>query len=210
VRVPRGVHADLRAASPPREFDDVVKAVGYASEAMGAGDVARAVELLTWAKAVAGRSAAVREAFGLALYHAGRFEDAHRELLAYRRLSGRVDQNHVLADCARALGRHDRVAEYVEAMEADPRIPTERQIEGLIVLAGDRADRGDLRGAMAILERGDLDPVEPQRWHPRLWYAAGDLSERMGELDRARDLFEAADALDDGDLDAAERRAALD
>jgi tetratricopeptide (TPR) repeat protein len=208
-RVPKDIHADLRASVAGPDLNDVVRAFTAAGAALGQGDVPRALELLTWAKAVAPRSVMVREALGVALYHAADFPAAHRELLAYRRLSGRQDQNHLLADCARAAGRHDKVVEYVAAMQEDPTVHPERLVEGLIVQAGDRADRGDLRGALAVLGRGGLDPVDVQSWHPRLWYAAGDVSERMGDTDSAREYFEAIAAVIDDFLDVEERLAAL-
>jgi tetratricopeptide (TPR) repeat protein len=209
-RVPRDVHADLRAAAAQQDLEDVVRAFTGAGTALAEGELDRALELLAWAKSVAPRSVMVREALGIARYHAGAFAEAHSELATYRRLSGRQDQNHVLADCARAAGRHEKVAEYVTAMVKDPNVHPERVVEGLIVQAGDRADRGDLRGALAVLERGGLDPDEVQTWHPRLWYAAGDLAERMGDRDGARDYFEAVQAVADDFLDVEERLAALD
>lgn len=203
------MHADLRGAVPAKDLNDVVRAYTGAGDALDEGDPGRAVELLSWAKAVAPRSVMVREALGVALYHTGSFAAAHAELAAYRRLSGRQDQNHLLADCARAAGRHDKVVEYVNAMAADAAVPRERVVEGLIVQAGDRADRGDLRGAMAVLGRAGLDPDRVESWHPRVWYFAGDLAERMGELDSARQYFEAITAVVDDFLDVEERLAEL-
>jgi tetratricopeptide (TPR) repeat protein len=207
-RLPRDVYADLRAASPPQHLADLVKAYAAAGDALAAEDTRRALELLSWAKRNAARSAAVREALGIAHYLAGEFAAAHSELLAYRRLSGRHDQNHLLADCARAVGRHDKVADYVEQMIAD-RVEPERVVEGLIVLAGERADRGDLPGALAALQRAGLRPARVEPYHARLWYAAADLCQRMGDLDQVRDYLEAVVAVDPQFLDAPERLAAL-
>lgn len=207
-RLPSQVYRDLKAAALPNELTDVTRAFAAAGEALAEGDVDRATELLTWAKSVATRSAVVREALGVARYLAGDFAGAYRELLAYRRLSGRSDQNHLLADCARAAGRPDKVIEYVDEM-AKAGVATDRVVEGLIVLAGDRSDRGDLRGALAALERAGLDPDRIQPWHPRLWYLSGDLWQRLGDLERARDYFEAITAVTDDFLDAEERLAAL-
>jgi tetratricopeptide (TPR) repeat protein len=207
--VPRDAWRDLRATVPPNVLDDVVRAVGTATEALEAGDDARAMELLAWAKSVAPRSATIREALGVAHYAAERFGEAHSELLAYRRLSGAQDQNHVLADCARAAGRRDKVREYVEEMIA-ARVGDDRIAEGLMVLAGDRADQGDLEGALETLERAGLDPDQVQPYHPRLWYLAGDLSERLGRPDAARDYFEAILAVDEEFGDVGQRLAALD
>lgn len=186
-----------------------MKAYAAAGEALVEGDVDAAVGLLEWAKSAAARSAAVREALGVARYHAEDFAGAHSELLAYRRLSGRQDQNHLLADCARALGKPEKVAEYVEAMDAAA-VPADRIAEGIIVLAGERADRGDVDGALRALERADLAPAEVADHHVRLWYLAADLTEQAGEHDVARDYLEAISAVDPDYLDVVERLDALD
>ena len=194
---------------PPNVLDEVVKAVGSATDALESGDTKRATELLTWAKSVATRSGTIREALGVTYYAAGKYAEAHSELLAYRRLSASQDQNHLLADCARAAGRHDKVHEYVEQMIAADVEPS-RVAEGLIVLAGDRADVGDLEGALDTLRRADLDPVKVEPWHPRVWYVAGDLSERLGLLEQAREYFGAILAVDDEFGDVEDRLAALE
>lgn len=208
-RLPRDVYRDLKAAAAPTTLGDVSKAYAAAGDALADGDSDRAVALLKWAKAVASRSAAVREGLGVALYTAGEFAAAHSELLAYRRLSDRHDQNHLIADCARAIGRTEKVAEHIDALLAAPEVDASRKAEGLIVLAGTYADRGDLRGAYAVLERSGLDPAEVPQWQPRVWYAAADLAERMGEHDRARELFEAIMTFDEDFFDVRARLAAL-
>lgn len=208
ARLPRDVYRDLRASARPTEVEDVVKAYGAAGDALVEGDVDRAIELLEWAKSAAARSAAIREALGVARYHAGDFAGAHSELLAYRRLSGRQDQNHLLADCARAAGRPEKVVEYVDAMDPAS-VPADRIAEGIIVLAGARADRGDVEGALRTLERAELAPAEVADYHLRLWHLAADLSERAGERDAARDYLEAIAAVDPDFLDVRERLAAL-
>lgn len=201
---------DLRATVPPGMLDDVMRAVSTAADAIEAGDSQRAIELLRWAKDVASRSAVVRESLGIAYYQAGAFEAAYGELLAYRRLTGRADQNHLLADCARAIGKPEKTREFVDELLRAQDVGTERKAEGLIVLAGQRADRGDLRGAIGVLERAGLQPAKVEPWHPRVWYAAADLYERAGELDTAREYFEAVLAVDEDFLDAGERLASLE
>jgi tetratricopeptide (TPR) repeat protein len=204
-RLQREAYRDLRGSVSAGRLDDVIRAYGAAGAAMEEGEPERAVPYLEWAKSVAPRSAAVREALGIARYLTGDFAAASAELTAYRRLSGREDQNHLLADSARAAGRPDKVGEYVEAMVRDPRVDTERQVEGLIVLAADLADRGDVDGALAVLGRAGLHPRHIEPWHPRLWYAAADLAARRGDREREREFLEAIVAVDEDFLDADER-----
>lgn len=206
--VPVEVGRELEAAAPPGRAQEVRETFAAGVEALAEGDLDRAVGLLAWARETAPESPAVRETLGIALYHREEFTAAADELEAYRRLSGRQDQNHLLADCARALGRHARVAEYVEAMRGAG-VDEERVAEGLIVLAGDQADRGDLEGALATLARADLAPADIAPHHVRLWYVAADIAERLGDHETAREYLEAVTAVTDGYLDVGERLVAL-
>lgn len=199
-RLPREVHADVRSTAPAGAVDDLARALGAAEEAIARGDAARAVEVLAWAKSVATRSWAVREALGVALYLDGRFAEAQRELLTYRRLSGRHDQNHLLADCARATGRIDQAVEHVEAM-IDAGVEEERLAEGLLVVAGARLEAGEPHGALAVLRRLELDVDEPEPYHLRLWHLAARAAREAGQDEatqrwRARIAEADADALD--------------
>ena len=79
-----------------------------------------------------------------------------------------------------------------------------------IVAAGARADRGDVDGAMRLLEAGATKVRRPRPHHLRVWYALADLYERAGDLPRARELFGRVVRHDPQLADAAERLAALD
>lgn len=202
---------DIRRTARAAEVEDVVTAVGVAGVALEEGDLPRALELLRWARSRAPRSTAIREGLGIALYLDERFEEAHRELQAYRRISGRADQNHLLADTARATGRPEHVAELVDEMlaaHASKQLPVDRLVEALIVQASIRAERGDHLGALATLERAPL-PAELGEAHGRLWYAAGDIAEQMGDTALAREYFESVLTVEDDFLDTEERLAAL-
>ncbi len=202
--MPREVYQDLRGTAPAGEVDDVVKAYALAGEALDEDDLAKARRLLLWARSAAARSPSVREALGVTYYLLQEFESAERELLAYRRFSGRQDQNHLIADCARVAQRPDRVQEYVAEMRPDD-VGVDRWVEGLLVLAGDRADRDDLDGALVALGQADLQPSHVRAYHPRLWYLAAELHERRGEDDDARGYLEAIAAVDPDFLDVRER-----
>lgn len=203
-KLPRDVYRDLKGAAREGTLDDVCAAFAAAGEALTRGDTDRALECLKWAKSVASRSAVIREALGVAFYNRGEFDAARSELQNYRRITGRADQNHLLADCVRVQGRSDKVAGYIDEM-LDSGVPLERAAEGVIVLAGDRADQGDYEGALAALDRVSLEGVPVGEPHVRHWYMAAGLHERLGHHAMARDLLSRIAEVDDTYLDVAER-----
>jgi tetratricopeptide (TPR) repeat protein len=153
-------------------------------------------------------AASVRELYGLTLYHLDKWRDAARELEAFRSLTGSVEQHPVLADAYRALRRYKKVDElWEELREASP--SAELVAEGRIVAAGAKADRGDLQGAIALLEKAKLDLKRPRDHTMRLLYALADLYERVGDMPRARDLFGRIAERDREFFDAADRARAL-
>jgi tetratricopeptide (TPR) repeat protein len=133
-------------------------------------------------------AASVRELYGLTLYRLGRWAQAQRELAAFRLQTGSTEQNPVLADCYRALGRYAKVEElWDDLREASP--SAELVAEGRIVTAGARADQGRLEDAIALLESAPKPTRRPKLHHLRIAYALADLYERAGDLPKARELF---------------------
>jgi tetratricopeptide (TPR) repeat protein len=167
---------------------------------------------LAHARAARGRGArvaAVREACGLAAYHAKEWAEALSELRAYRRISGDASHLAVMADCERALGRPDRAVRTGE----DPavgKLDAAARLELLIVVSGARRDQGQIDAALSVLERGGMDPAHPRPGSARLWYAYADTLESAGRVQDAIQWFgHAASADHDSDTDAADRAAAL-
>ena len=132
---------------------------------------------------------AVRELRGLTFYRLGRWKEALRELSAFVELTGAYDQHPVIADCERALGRHERVEEvWTDLRRAG--VASDLVAEGRLVMAGSLADRGRLTEAIALLEPAVSRQVrKPLERHVRQWYALADLYERSGDVPRARELF---------------------
>ncbi|MGI8667151.1 MAG: hypothetical protein ACR2N4_14180 [Jatrophihabitans sp.] len=169
-------------------------------------------QALEHARAARGRGArvgAVREATGLAAYHAGEWAEALSELRAARRISGDASNIAVMADCERALGRPERALKSIE----DPvvrKLDAATRAELLIVVAGARRDLGQLDAALAVLERGGLDRANPKAGSARLWYAYADALEAAGRNEDAVTWFGAAAQVDYTDeTDAADRAANL-
>ena len=153
-------------------------------------------------------AAAVRELYGLALYRLGRWAQAQRELEAFRTLTGSTEQNPVLADSLRALGRYDEVDELWEELRAAS--PTAELVaEGRIVTAGAWADQGRLDDAIGLLESAAKPTRRPKLHHLRIAYALADLYERSGDLPQARELFRLVADNDPDFVDVAARLRAL-
>jgi tetratricopeptide (TPR) repeat protein len=153
-------------------------------------------------------SAAVRELYGLVLYRTGQWAAAAKQLEAFREMSGSYDQHPALADCYRALRRYDDAEQvWQELREASP--GGDLVAEGRIVEAGCKADRGDLAGAITLLEKAARKVQRPQERHLRQWYALADLYERAGDVPRARDLFNRVASIDPEAFDVRTRLRAL-
>jgi len=129
-----------------------------------------------------------RELLGLSLYRMGRWKEAIDNLEIFRELTGSTEQHPVLADCHRALGHWTDVEFLWEELGGVS--PSSALVaEGRMVLAGAKADQGDVAGAIAILEDGWRLPKKPRPHHLRRAYALADLYERAGRNPRARQLF---------------------
>ncbi|WP_171057997.1 hypothetical protein [Modestobacter altitudinis] len=153
----------------------------------------------------ASRLAPVREAVGVAAYHAGDFAEAARELRAYARMSGDQSYRAVLADCERALGRPENALRLVqEGLEAQP--DAEELVELRLVEAGARQDLGELPAAALVLEAAlGGRPTPAGLGHPdlgqlRLATAYGDLLDARGDSELAREWYAAIAAADPDDL----------
>jgi tetratricopeptide (TPR) repeat protein len=203
----RSVRAELRSLSKPKA-DAVARHLVAAGEFVDS-DPERALAHARAARALTARVAAVREAVGIAAYHAGEWAEALTELRTARRISGDPRNLAVLADCERALGRPALAVRTLDDPDVR-RLDAETRAELYIVVAGARRDLGQLDAALAVLARGGLDRERPRPGAARLWYAYADALVAAGRIDEAVSWFGASAALDaEGELDAAERAAAL-
>jgi tetratricopeptide (TPR) repeat protein len=206
-RIPGAVLEELAVAAGALRGPKLGQRLGEASHAYDRDRYAEALRLTRPLVDAAPTSAAVRELHGLILYRMGRWSQAIRELGAYRELSGSSNQDPVLMDCNRALGRYGEVRRlWDELRRASP--SAEVVAEGRIVMAGALADEGDLSPAIRLLERSGAVRT-PREHHLRQWYALADLLERAGDIPRARDLFNRLASVDPDAFDTRERLRAL-
>ena len=198
----RDARAELR--SLPKSLAETVGAHLVAAGTLVDDDPVLALEHARYARKRASRVPIVREAAGLAAYHAGEWAEALSELRAVRRMTGSEAQLAVLADCERALGRPERAIDL--AKEAGKDLPHEVAVELRIVSAGARRDLGQTDAAVVALQGPDLDPARRDPWSARLFYAYADNLAAAGRTDEAiRWFLAAAEADDDEETDAADR-----
>lgn len=192
----------------PGQGEAAVKAFQEAVDLLQRDRGSAAVTAALRAKDLAPRSGAVREILGMALYRAERFREALRELQAYRRITGRLDQNHLIADSHRALGTPEKAVEPArDALKA--RLPEEVRAEAAIVGASALADLGRFTEALSMLRSPPTRDRESRDSDLRVWYVTGDILDRAGRKAEAAREFERIVRHDPGAFDAAERLAGL-
>ncbi|WP_052091680.1 tetratricopeptide repeat protein [Modestobacter caceresii] len=204
----------------PRDLDQSVRSALRGLDSRNADTVARhlvaaggllddepelALEHARAARDRASRIAAVREAVGVAAYHAGDYAEAARELRAYARMSGDDSYRAVLADCERALERPENALRLVqEALATQP--GDEELVELRLVEAGARQDLGETAAAALVLEAalgGRPTPAtlgNPDLGQLRLATAYAELLDARGEEELAGEWFAAIAAADPDDL----------
>jgi tetratricopeptide (TPR) repeat protein len=205
----RDIVDEIRRAAKPAAATEAISRFERAVELLERGDPKGAAAEGAKAKSLASRSPAVREVLGMALYGLERWEEALQELKAYKRMSRRVDQNHLIADCLRALGRPAEAVPLAEEELRMAAVPNEAKAEAVIVAASALADLGRHGEALALLRRAKTREDVAEPYTLRLWYVTGEVLARLGRPDEAAEQFRKVVRHDPGAFDAAERLAQL-
>lgn len=157
------------------------------------------------ARARASRIAVIREAVGIAAYTCGDWAQALAELRAARRMGSKSALLALIADCERGLGRPQRAIELARGPEA-AQLSDDDADELRIVVAGARADLGQLEQALTVLSTPQLDPGRIGTTAARLFYAYADTLLALGRGDEAMQWFLRSAAADiEGVTDAEDR-----
>ncbi|MFC5065751.1 hypothetical protein [Actinomycetospora atypica] len=199
------VRRDLRGL--PKDLADSVARHLVAAGELLDDDPEAALAHARFARHRASRIAVVREACGLAAYHAGDWAEALSELRASRRMGGAAHVP-VMADAERALGRPERALEIARSPESSD-LPRDEAMELLIVTSGARRDLGEASAAVVGLQVPELDVRRADDpWTCRLFYAYGEALVAAGRRDDAvRAFLDAAQTDAEGVTDAEERAA---
>jgi len=192
------------APSGPATVKGLDRRLEQAGDLFGAERFRDARKVLDGLVEVAPASPKVRELRGVTFYRQGQWKQAAAELEVFRALTHSSEQNPVLADAYRALGRHDEVAALWAELKADSPAP-DLMTEGRIVAAGSLADEGDSAGALQLLGDHFTLPKKAKDHHLRRAYALADLHGRTGDLPRARERFTWIDRQSPGWGDVAAR-----
>ncbi|AEF35848.1 phosphatase [Mycolicibacter sinensis] len=155
------------------------------------------------------RITAVREAVGIAAYHCGDWAQALAELRAARRMGSKSALLPLIADCERGMGRPQRAIELAAGDEA-AQLEGDEADELRIVVAGARADLGQLEQALTVLSTPAVDPDRTGSTVARLHYAHAETLVALGRESEAVEWFLRAAAADvDGVTDVEDRIAEL-
>ncbi|ONH49752.1 hypothetical protein CcI49_38230 [Frankia sp. CcI49] len=198
----RDVRRDLR--SVPAPLAETIARHLVAAAMLVDTDPALALEHARAAAARLPRMAAVREAVGVAAYHAGEYAAALLELRAARRIDGSPHNLPLMADAERGLGRPERAVDCL----SDPgvaELDEAARVELLIVVSGARRDMGQPEAAVVLLRDAAMARSEPRPWTPRLWYAYAEALLAADRPVEALRWFTATAAIDEDETDAAER-----
>ena len=206
--LPRDVVDDVRQTARPQQAQVALGNLERAVELLGRGDPRQAVKEARKAKDAAPRSGAVREVLALAHYGAGEWRDALREMQAYRRMTGRQDENHIVADAYRALGSPEKAVPLAEEALRAP-VSGNAKAEAVIVGASALGDMGRFDEGLALLRRLSNRSDVGREQDLRVWYVTGDLYARSGRREEAAAEFRRITRHDPTAFDAAERLAEL-
>jgi hypothetical protein len=207
--VPKNVRSEIATVVAPREVPRIASRLESAARAYEEDRYSDAQTILRQLARLAPGLPTVRELLGLTLYRRGEWRGALRELRKFTDMTGSVEQLPVIADCERALGHYERVAElWTEIRQAG--VPSDVLVEGRLVTAGSLADQGRLKDAIRLLEAVASRKVRsPRPQDLRQWYMLADLYERSGDVPRAREMFKRVVAADPEVADAAQRLSGL-
>lgn len=168
----------MTRSTPKERRAAVLQELEHAADAFAAERYKQAAASLRKAKAGSSRVATIRELLGLSAYNLGNWDEALKELRAFRRMSGETDQMPIELDCLRALGRSEDVDKtYALLLELGGGRDTDN--EARVVYGSHLLDEGRIEESWKVVNSKLVaNPPESlvRRWAvaARVAHAAGD------------------------------------
>ena len=198
------VVAEIHAALDPQRAARLSERLASAAAALDRERFEEARRMVTPLVRELPQVAAVHEVSGLANYRLGRWKQAAQALELARQLHPDPSLLPVLADCYRAQRRWmDVDSVWRDVKAASP--AHDIMAEARIVVAGSLADRGDLKGAIELLQPSTKPPKRVRDHHLRQWYVLGDFYDRAGDTLTAARWFREVAAHDPQFADVRDR-----
>lgn len=193
--LPKWVRDEIVRSTPKPRRDPALAHLEQGIRQYGDARFRSAVQSLRKAKELAPSAATVRELLGLAAYESELWEEALRELRAYRRMSGDTIHMAVEMDCLRALNRPGDVEKtWQRFLELGGSRRAED--EARVVYGSFLADQGRLAEAWTVVKPGRLVPNPPESTLRR-WAVAVRVAAASGDTTTARRILKAIRAAGD-------------
>lgn len=192
--LPKWVSEALARSTSKPKLEAATAHLENAAKAFAAGRHGKAKQEAELAKQLAPRDATIRELIALSSYRLGHWDDALRELRAFRRICGEALHMPIEMDVLRALGRTEDIEEVwtqFRGLDADRATIDEAKV----VYASHLLDQGQAHKAWNLISppRITADPGESEM---RVWYVAARVAHELGDAKTARRLREAIQAAD--------------
>lgn len=195
-QLPAGVRAELKGVSKfaAEKIGGHLQAAGELIDI----DPELALRHVMVARRLGSRLPVVREVAGEVAYAADAFDTALTEYRALHRMTGNDDYLPVIADCERAVGKHQNALRTLRDAKAAKLSPAQR-IEAVLVEAGIREDLGQRQEASRLLKQAIGANQGGQAEQARLRVAYANLLAENGQTEQAIEWLTSARKHDRGD-----------
>ena len=193
--LPKWIRDEILRTVPKDRRQAVLTLLGEAADEFADGRYRVARERLLRAKQMTSRSETVRELLGLSCYRLSNWDEALRELRAYRRIVGDTTHMAVEMDCLRALKRPNDVEKVWEMFRTLGGTKA-AEVEMRVVYGAFLLDENRAKDAWVVTQPGAIRQDAHEN-DLRQWYVAARAAAELGDEKTARQLFK---AIEDRDL----------
>ncbi|NND14105.1 MAG: hypothetical protein HKO10_09085 [Acidimicrobiia bacterium] len=181
--LPKWVKEELRRTAKRGAGDAAIVALTKAAAHFAAGRHSQALTEARNAKRHAPQSPTIMETIGIAAYRSEMWDEALRELKAFRRRTGEGTHLAIEMDILRALGR-DSDVEKTFALVRTGEMDAAARSEAKVVYASYLLDHGRPREAWAVAKPGKMGE-SPSEAALRQWYVAARAAVGAGDTETA-------------------------